>query len=55
MLILRRQLAQLEGDAGVAERLRERVQEIATGLVGMTTIPSVVAQHDLLEEVASDQ
>jgi type I restriction enzyme R subunit len=55
LLILRRQLAQLEGDAGAAERLREQVQEIATGLVGTTTIPSVVAQHELLEEVASDQ
>jgi len=55
LLILRRQLAQLEGDAGAAERLRERVQEIATGLLGQTTIPSVAAQQELLDEVSSDQ
>lgn len=55
LLILRRQLAQLQGDAGAAERLRETVQEIATGLLGQTTIPSIKAQAELLEEVASDQ
>ena len=55
LLILRRQLAQLQGDAGAAERLRGTVQEIATGLLGQTTIPSVAAQAELLEEVASDQ
>ncbi len=54
LLILRRQLAQLQGEPAVMERIRERVQEIATGLVGITTIPTVVAQHELLEEVASD-
>ncbi len=55
MLILRRQLAQLEGDAVAAERLREQVQNIATGLLGKTTIPSVAAQQVLLDEVASDE
>ena len=55
LLILRRQLAQLQGDAGAAERLRETVQEIATGLLGQLAIPSVAAQAELLEEVASDQ
>ena len=55
LLMLRRQLAQLQGDTAAAERLREQVQQIATGLVGNTTIPSVVAQHELLEEVASDE
>jgi type I restriction enzyme R subunit len=54
LLILRRQLAQLEGDTTAMERIRETVQEIASGLVGKNTIPSVVAQHELLEEVASD-
>ncbi len=54
LLILRRQLAQLQGDSGAAERLRGTVQEIATGLLGQTTIPSVAAQAELLEEVASD-
>lgn len=55
LLVLRRQLAQLQGDAGAAERLREQVQNIANGLLGKTTIPSVAAQHELLDEVASDQ
>ncbi len=54
LLILRRQLAQLQGEPAVMERIREQVQAIATGLVGITSIPSVVAQHELLEEVASD-
>lgn len=55
LLILRRQLAQLRGDAAAAERLRKTLQEIATGLLDQTTIPSVAAQAELLEEVASDQ
>ncbi len=55
LLILRRQLAQLEGDAVAAERLREQVQNIATGLLGQTAIPSVAAQQSLLDEVASDE
>lgn len=55
LLVLRRQLAQLQGDAEACERLREQVQNIATGLLGKTTIPSVAAQAELLEEVASDQ
>jgi type I restriction enzyme R subunit len=55
LLILRRQLAQLQNDAVAAERLREQVQNIATGLLGQTSIPSVAAQRSLLDEVASDQ
>lgn len=55
LLILRRQLAQLSGDAVAAERLREQIQNIATGLLGQTAIPSVAAQLSLLDEVASDQ
>lgn len=55
LLILRRQLAQLQGDSGAAERLREQVQNIANGLLGKTTIPSVAGQQELLDEVASDQ
>lgn len=55
LLILRLQLAQLQGDAVAAERFREQVQEIATGLLGQTAIPSVAARQELLDEVASDQ
>ncbi len=54
LLILRRQLAQLEGDLGTAERCRETVQAVAVALLGKTTIPSIAAQAALLEEVASD-
>ncbi len=55
MLVLRRQLAQLEGDAVAAERLREQIQNIATGLLNQTAIPSVAAQQVLLEEVGGDE
>ncbi|WP_030528558.1 DEAD/DEAH box helicase family protein [Phycicoccus jejuensis] len=55
LLILRRQLAQLDGDAALAERLRESVQQIAAALLGKTTIPSVAEQAVLLESVAGDE
>ncbi|WP_435771806.1 DEAD/DEAH box helicase family protein [Nocardioides sp. SYSU DS0651] len=55
VLILRRQLAQLEGDAVAAERIRATVQDIAHGLLAKTAIPSVAAQAERLEEVASDE
>jgi type I restriction enzyme R subunit len=54
LLILRRQLAQLEGDALAAELIREKVQNIASGLLTKTSIPSVAAQQQLLDEVAGD-
>ena len=54
LLILRRQLAQLQGEPAVMERIRQTVQDIAAALVGNTRIPSIVAQAELLEEVASD-
>ncbi|WP_370039455.1 DEAD/DEAH box helicase family protein [Nocardioides sp.] len=55
LLVLRRQLAQLDGDAVLAERLRESIQHIATALLGKTTIPSVAEQAVLLESVAGDE
>ncbi|MBU9766073.1 DUF4145 domain-containing protein [Mycobacterium sp. TNTM28] len=55
MLILRRQLAQLEGDVLATERLREKIQDIASGLLNQTNIPSVGAQQELLDDVAGDQ
>lgn len=54
LLVLRRQLAQLDGDAVLAERLRESIQHIAAALLGKTTIPSVAEQAVLLESVAGD-
>ncbi|WP_300641844.1 DEAD/DEAH box helicase family protein [Nocardioides sp.] len=55
LLVLRRQLAQLDGDAVLAERLRESIQNIASALLGKTTIPSVAEQAVLLESVAGDE
>lgn len=55
LLVLRRQLAQLEGDAAQAERIRETVQAIAAALLPRKTIPSVAAQLQLLDEVAGDE
>ncbi|WP_018332630.1 DEAD/DEAH box helicase family protein [Actinomycetospora chiangmaiensis] len=55
LLVLRRQLAQLEGDAVAVERLRESIQGICSALLGKTTIPSVAQQQELLEDVAGDQ
>lgn len=55
LLVLRRQLAQLEGDAVAAERIRETVQAVASALLPLRTIPSVAAQLPLLDEVAGDE
>lgn len=55
LLILRRQLAQLDGDAVAAERIRVKVQDIAEGLLTKTTIPPVAAQQALLDEIRDDQ
>lgn len=55
LLILRRQLAQLDGDVALAERVREAIQGIATSLLGKLTIPSVKAEVERLEAVASDE
>ncbi|MGO4534925.1 DEAD/DEAH box helicase family protein [Leifsonia sp. 2MCAF36] len=55
LLILRRQLAQLEGDQSHADRLRLTVQDIAARLLTKTAIPSVLEQAVLLEEVAGDE
>lgn len=55
LLVLRRQLAQLEGDAIIAEQIRETVQAIAAALLPKKTIPSVAEQLSLLDEVAGDE
>ncbi len=54
LILLRLQLAALEGDTGVFEKLRTQVQDIAGALLGQTSIPSVQAQSVLLEELSSD-
>lgn len=55
LLILRRQLAQLEHDLLTAERIRETAQAIASTLLTKTSIPSVAEQAVLLEAVAGDE
>lgn len=55
LLVLRRQLAQLDGDAVAAERIRETVQAIAAALLPKRNIPSVAEQLVLLEAVAGDE
>ncbi len=55
LLVLRRQLAQLDGDVVLAERLRETIQQITAALLGKATIPSVAEQAELLESVSGDE
>jgi type I restriction enzyme R subunit len=54
LILLRLQLARLESDAILFERLRKQVQDIATALLGQTAIPSVKAQEQLLESLSED-
>ena len=53
-LILRRQLAQLDGDTVTAERIRQTVQAVAESLLARIAIPSVAERAELLEAVAGD-
>ena len=55
LLLLRTQLAVLEGDHVTAERMRGQIQEIAGSLLSQTTIPAVAAQQQLLAEVSEDE
>lgn len=55
LLVLRRQLAQLDGDVVTGERLRETIQAIAAALLAKTSIPSVAEQAVLLESVTADE
>ena len=55
LLILRRQLAQLQGDAVAAEQIRETVQSLAGSLLSKLAIPSVAEQVELLEAVAGEE
>ncbi|GAB2767550.1 DEAD/DEAH box helicase family protein [Nocardioides salsibiostraticola] len=55
LILLRIQLARLEGDALTYERLRKQVQDISAALLGQTTIPSVKAQVQLLDQLTGDE
>ncbi|MBK1784455.1 DEAD/DEAH box helicase family protein [Prauserella cavernicola] len=56
LLMLCRELAQLEGDTATAERAREKVQELADSLVRMIpNVPSVAEHREIIEAVAGDR
>ncbi|AXG14486.1 DEAD/DEAH box helicase family protein [Intrasporangium calvum] len=55
LLILKIQLAQLDGDLVAAERVRGQVQEIAGSLLSQTAIPAVAAQAELLERISGEE
>ncbi len=54
LILLRLQLARLDGDAVLFERLRKQVQDIAGALLNQTAIPSVKAQEQLLDQLSGD-
>jgi type I restriction enzyme R subunit len=54
LLILRIQLAVLDGDALTADRLRQQVQAISSALLAQAAIPVIAAQQGLLAQVAED-
>ncbi|MGX9294294.1 DEAD/DEAH box helicase family protein [Tsukamurella paurometabola] len=55
LLVLRAQLASLEGDTATAERVRRAVQDIASSLLEKANIPAVQAQIELIEAVNEDE
>lgn len=52
---LRLQLGRLTGDLAGEERIRGRVQELASALLEKTSIPGVRQQQEFLEEVAGEE
>ncbi|EFV14130.1 DEAD/DEAH box helicase family protein [Segniliparus rugosus] len=55
LVVLRCQLALLNGDTILAEQLRETIQNVASALLGKTAILAVAEQAVLLESVAGDE
>ena len=54
LVVLRRQLAQLEGDDEIAARTRASMQDVASQLLEKQTIPQVASAAELLQEVAGE-
>jgi len=54
MLILTRQLAQLNEDEALGDKVRLTVQRIAQNLLTKTNVPAVAERAELLEEIAGD-
>ncbi|MFC7485418.1 DEAD/DEAH box helicase family protein [Knoellia sp. CPCC 206453] len=55
LVMLKIQLARLDGDALTLDRLRRQVQQIASGLLDQTAIPAIAEQQGLLAEVSEDE
>jgi type I restriction enzyme R subunit len=55
LLVLRRELAQLEGDAAAAKRTREAIQELAAELAAKANLPQIKPHLAFLDEVAGDE
>ncbi len=55
LLILRTQLAKLDGDELTADRLRQQIQQIASTLLDQTSIPAIAAHQALLADVSEDE
>jgi type I restriction enzyme R subunit len=55
LLLLRRELAQLEGDEATARRMRDNVQQVARLLLEKLAVPQVADQAELLEALTSDE
>src|SRR5699024_58539 len=54
LVVLRRQLAQLEGYDEIAARTRASMQDVASQLLEKQTIPQVASAAELLQEVAGE-
>ena len=54
LVVLRGELAQLEGDEEIAARTRASMQDVASQLLEKQTIPQVASAAELLQEVAGD-
>jgi type I restriction enzyme R subunit len=55
LVILKIQLAKLDGDELTADRLRQQVQQITSSLLNQTSIPAIAEQQTLLAEVTEDE
>ena len=54
LVVLRRELAQLEGDDPAATRAREAIQQVARLLLEKQNVPQVAAVIQLIDEIAGD-
>lgn len=55
LIVLKLQLAKLDGDELTADRLRRQVQQIASSLLDQASIPAIAQQQALLQEVSENE